>query len=141
MKLVPLEPEEELDYAPCSPKCALLSIVFDGGLEDNPAILETYPKDIEWLDYEMEGGGLENLLGCDGKWYDWMLREGIAPGQEFTVRVPMPAYTTDYWGEHDVDYGDAEVIFKQPMSDLVSGCLWFAWFRDIDYAKLAIMEE
>jgi hypothetical protein len=137
MKLVALEIEEP-EVPHCNPHVVWLRVVYDGGAEDTPALLDSFPPGAEWLEYEFECGGLENILGCNGgqPWWEWMLREGIAPRQEFLVRVERPCYTKDYWGEHDIDYGDATVVWRKPLPDGVDGMLWFAWIRDVDWQKV-----
>jgi hypothetical protein len=126
---------EDLD-----PPYVFLSIVFDGGLEDSPALVGVYPSNVRWFGCEYDGCcGLEGFLGCDRTWYEWMLHEGIAPGQRFVVRVPQPSYFRDYDGEYDVEYGDAYVVWKQPLPQGTEWMLWFAWFKDLDFRNIVVM--
>lgn len=146
MKWLPLQaaPEEEPEE-PEGPRSAssyvFVTVMFDGGMGDGPSVIDSYPPCVEWFDYECDNGMLECLMGCEGKWPEWMLREGIAPGQQFVIRVSEPSYTKDCWGEYDVDYGDWEIVQRQPLPDGVAGMLWFAWFRDIEYRRIEIMSE
>lgn len=135
--IIAADPEPE-DWETCDPPFVTILAVFDGGPEDGPTLLGSDPPNAGWLDWELEAASLGNLLGIESipSW-DWMLREGIAPGQEFLVRIPRPTYTRDYWGEHDVEYGDVEITWRQPTArpDL----LWFAWLTDLDPGRIAIV--
>ncbi len=133
------EPEGD-EPESCNPSHVWLKIVFDGGMEDNPALLDSWPENADWLDWEMECAGLEALINRshDEPWWQWAIRNGIAPGQEFIVRVERPTYERDYYGESDVDYGDWEIVGREPMTDDRAGRLWFAWIKDLDNRKIEI---
>ena len=68
-----------------------------------------------------------------------MLENGIAPRQAFTCRIAKPTYTTDYWGEHDVEYEPAEIIWVEPVSHEMEALLWFGWFKDLEYQEIVMM--
>jgi hypothetical protein len=142
IELKPATAKSPGEGEPCNPPCVWLKVVFDGGLGDAPAMLDSWPDHAEWLDYEMEWGGLQVLIGdSDGtEWWEWMLRNGIAPGQEFWARVEQPTYSWDYWGEHDVEYGDWEIARREPIPDDRAGRLWLAWFKDLDCRKIMNMD-
>lgn len=136
------KPEEDEPIELCNPPFVWIKVVFDGGMDDDPALLESWPEHCGWLDYEMECRGLQALIGDDDGtfWWEWMLHNGIAPGQEFWVKVQRVSYTTDYWGEHGVDYGDWEITAREPMPEDRAGRLWFAWVKDLDNRKIEIMK-
>lgn len=47
-------------------------------------------------------------------WLCWALAHGIAPGQPFLFRFGKPQWSSDYYGECDVEY-DAEFVRALPM--------------------------
>lgn len=59
--------------------------------------------------------GWESILGVAhyDDWRDFLLREGLAPGQSFLVRVCFSSHR-DYWGEYDEDW-DVEVVARERM--------------------------
>lgn len=74
-----------------------------------------------WLDYELDAVGWKQILGIesailegdDDESLDWLLREGILPGQPFCVEL-TPHYSTDYWtNECDIEI-DVTIVGTKP---------------------------
>jgi len=93
----------------------------------------------EWLQYELENIGWDDILGIgysDDKMPRWGLEEGIAPGQPFLVELPHPHYyssQTENGTEHDVDF-DPDIIRIRPM---VPRAVASAWEREWSYIAKA----
>jgi hypothetical protein len=102
----------------------MLLIVFDGGPEDYPTLLDVWPPNVEWFEEELSEIGLSTLLGIEGPVYDWMLRNGVDPNRKTWVRVGQPTYTRDYWGDHDVIYGDVDVFGKPSTNSTFWADFW-----------------
>lgn len=114
---------------------------------EGPEILDLWPDEVVgWI--EDEDHSWEDLLDApsmprDTNWVRWMLEQGIAPGQAFTVRVERPEYHRDYWGEYDVDYGATEVVRREPLDELQASILWMGAWGDSRVSDLVSvsMEE
>jgi hypothetical protein len=119
----------EIREAPPPPNSSfvLATIVFDFGLEDTPSLISVWPQNVPWFEVEYENDGLVSMLRRDHGWVTWMLHEGVAPGQQFIVRIWEPKYTRDYLGEHDVDF---EVVQREPLSDALAWRAWAGAFFD-----------
>lgn len=63
-------------------------------------------------------------------WTEWALREGIAPGQPFRIRVWPPEYSQDYWGEWDCEW-EWEHVDKMPYDNEDTLAAWEAWFKGV----------
>jgi len=83
-----------------------------------------YSLNSQWL-YDKGPDGIEYNV----KWQDWALREGIAPGQAFWLRMSRPTYSRDYWGEVDCDY-DLEIIHIVPMPMHEAAKRWYEFFDE-----------
>lgn len=57
----------------------------------------------DWLDYEVCEVGVDCVFYLRDP-VQFALEHGLCIGQTFTLIVWKPEYTTDYWGEHDVEY-------------------------------------
>jgi len=73
----------------------------------------------DYHDEELRESGWTHILDLawDQDWDAWMLREGIAPGQEFLVDIEA-TYTkswTDYGYEYDVEFA-VEIVARAPRS-------------------------
>lgn len=119
-----------------------LRFVFDpewGGMK-----LERYPE-AQYRDNEpawMEEEELTSLLGVE--WHQevrWMLEEGIAPGQPFLVRIQMPYYSVDYWGEGDVDYRDIKILWRRPLPRACALKRWTHALRRIETWQASFARE
>lgn len=104
-------------------------LTFDGGLEDNPTLLSYWPELLEWFEAEVDAAGICGILDIDSSIL-WMLHNGIAPGQKFVVRIEQPTYIRDYWGEYDVEYGDWDIVWREPLSDNLAWRAWVGAFFD-----------
>ena len=86
-------------------------------IHQGPPLWPEYPE--TWVDYVVNEGGwadalyIEDASGDGAR--DWLLRQGIAPGQPFLVRFFgfRPA-TPDYWGEYDGEDWSYEILARGP---------------------------
>jgi hypothetical protein len=107
----------------------LVRLVADDNL--SPEILEM-KDDSEPIWWGDERGNWADAL-CDSfapidvRWQDWALHEGIAPDQEFWVRMTAPVYTQDYWGEWDSDY-EVYVTKVEPITEADALSRWVAFY-------------
>jgi|SRR6516164_48544 hypothetical protein len=79
----------------------------------------------EWCDWVIDETGWAGILDVDtlsGGWLDFLLREGVAPGQLFYVRLHC-TYYQDYEGEWDMDV-DWEVVARELWNEVE---VWIAW--------------
>jgi hypothetical protein len=119
-------------------------VVYD--IMERPELLDLLPDEhVGWTD--CEDHTWEDLLNApkmshDTNWVRWMLEQGIAPGQEFTVRIEQPEHTQDYWGECDVIYGKAVVTSRETLSELKASLLWMgAWADSRPSALVSVSME
>ena len=89
-----------------------------------------YPE--TWVDFIHDGTGWAGLLriedsegeGCR----DWLLREGIAPGQPFLVRFhSFAAAAPDYYGGYDGEDWDHEILARGPAPENVLAEIERVW--------------
>lgn len=88
----------------------------------------------DWLQYERDMVGLEDLLGID-QWRtgcgtaSWLAQNGIAPGQPFLVHFDPPRYWrswTDYGYEYDSEFTyDVAAIDPWPREQVIEA--WLVW--------------
>lgn len=68
----------------------------------------------------MDEFDIESVLGIgrDGESINWGLKNGVAPGQPFLLRIPQPHCSQTYYGEYDEewDYELVRVLPKKPLS-------------------------
>jgi len=77
-----------------------------------------------WHDSTIDDSGWDAVLGLQaGTWYDWLMAEGVAPGQRFLVRLRFST-SQNYFGEWDGEW-DAEVVAREPWSAERSAAAWW----------------
>jgi len=81
----------------------------------------------DWLDYELSEVGWQTVFDIHDP-EKFALEHGLCPGQEFTIVVHPPTYTTDYWGEHDVEY-DWEMLGPVSLPPEVHLERWQDWLE------------
>lgn len=82
--------------------------------------------DAAWLDCALSELSLDGWLCPDGV-VDFLLSEGIAPGQEFTVEMEWGFDPGDGW-ERDADaWIDFEIVSREPLSLVEHGNRWADW--------------
>jgi len=117
--------QEDWTKKPCLP--------FTGWIFLDPEDGFTFGDDQDipgWLDYEMGEIGIDYMLDIGVDHERWALREGVAPGQPFLIRIEPPRYYQDYWGECDVEY-EWELLDKKPYTDAMALEAWLAWFKGL----------
>ena len=138
IKSLRLHERSEPEDPRSNPSHIYVRFVFEDYFDDEPAILDITP-DAQW--FEFEDYSLADLLAVEQTaeymWIDWMFRKGIAPGQEFVMRIGRPEYYQDYWGECDLEFGEATLISKQTMEYGVAALAWVGWWADINVHILA----
>lgn len=87
-------------------------------------------------EHRAEKTGLGWVFGTT--WTEWALREGIAPGQPFSVATQRPYYSRDYYGECDVEfYCDLHSIAPWPTERVLAA--WEQHQKDLaEYRTKAI---
>jgi hypothetical protein len=84
-----------------------------------PAKVEDYiGKKPKWFTEYIKENGLDFFVpwGLSDAVVNFCLLNGIAPNQNFSIRVEEPTYTCDYWGECDEDI-DVGICDIEPIDD------------------------
>lgn len=84
----------------------------------------------EWIDEELGFSGWDFILETYPEDFrpKWALAHGIAPCQPFLVELQPPRYSTDYYGESDVDF-EWELIRIEPLDTRYAALRWDADIR------------
>lgn len=147
---------EEPEHEPREPAVIVMVLEADDGEDLTPTLLdEEVPGwDDEgipgWLHDEINDSGWDIILSPQHRttesglgwvfattWTEWALREGIAPGQPFRIRVWPPEYSQDYWGEWDCEWY-WEHVDKMPYDNEDTLAAWEAWLKGLwTYRALA----
>lgn len=106
----------------------------------------------EWFEWEVSNGGIETFIGPAWKhpddgdlmapatWAAWALEEGIAPEQPFLLRIGIPRYSRDYYGECDVDY-EYNIERTLPLSSQEAFERWTKFFNEVRDDRAALLKQ
>jgi hypothetical protein len=93
------------------------------------------PHPGHWLSCELDNTSLAEMLVGHNTAYedhketiDWMMREGIAPGQMFMIEAWYNCYQ-DHWGDWDCEV-DYRIMDREPMTAKQSVEAWLTYFQE-----------
>lgn len=132
-----------------------LQVVRDGidlGVEPDLAA-DTFGTVPEWYEFEMDNTDWESVIGPEwkscsdesnftGKWNDWALQEGLAPGQRFLVEFKHPRWYKCSWEyeEYDVEYY-WDIVLREPRSAKQAIRAWEQWRKVCEEDRIALREQ